>query len=102
MKPGDWNCPICNVIIFRSKNECFKCKSKKTEEVIKQHPYTNEIYEKIKKDLYEDIEKDRKNQRNLKIQQAINEGLPQLYYVTSCSICKNQHNPNPHNCWKYS
>eukprot|EP00931_Biecheleriopsis_adriatica_P087710 TRINITY_DN6213_c0_g1_i1.p1 TRINITY_DN6213_c0_g1~~TRINITY_DN6213_c0_g1_i1.p1 ORF type:complete len:192 (-),score=23.28 TRINITY_DN6213_c0_g1_i1:102-677(-) len=24
-RPGDWNCPKCNFLVFASKDECFKC-----------------------------------------------------------------------------
>lgn len=49
IKFGDWMCPVCNVNIFRSKNECRKCKTKKPIPIINK---PNEIYEKITKELY--------------------------------------------------
>lgn len=29
MRPGDWLCNKCNVLIFASKSECRRCKTKK-------------------------------------------------------------------------
>eukprot|EP00435_Cladocopium_sp_Y103_P048926 s1304_g14.t1 len=28
-RPGDWKCPNCAVMVFASKNECFKCHTRK-------------------------------------------------------------------------
>ena len=28
-RPGDWDCPVCNQLIFGSRPECRKCGSKK-------------------------------------------------------------------------
>lgn len=99
IKFGDWMCPVCNVNIFRSKNECRKCKTKKPILIVNK---PNEIYGKITKELYTKLNEENIKQREEKIQQAEREGLPKLFYVTSCTLCKNQHNPQPHNCWKYS
>lgn len=103
-KYNDWMCQICNVNIFGSKNECLKCKSKKPQNLnnnLQTNPIVN-LYNEIKQNIYEEIKINKINENNNKIQRAIDEGLPRLYYVSNCSICKNQHNPKQHNCWKYS
>eukprot|EP00440_Ansanella_granifera_P029270 gb/GFBE01031793.1/.p1 GENE.gb/GFBE01031793.1/~~gb/GFBE01031793.1/.p1 ORF type:complete len:178 (+),score=19.03 gb/GFBE01031793.1/:1-534(+) len=30
-RPGDWNCPKCNFLVFASKSECFKCGARKDD-----------------------------------------------------------------------
>eukprot|EP01043_Picozoa_sp_COSAG02_P014501 COSAG02_NODE_599_length_19741_cov_177.207311_11_plen_346_part_00 len=31
IRPGDWQCPECGVNVFASKNECFRCQTRKPE-----------------------------------------------------------------------
>lgn len=98
MKCGDWMCPNCNVVIFRGKTMCKKCKA------IKPTPknHVNEEYANIVRQSDEEIMTKRVNESNELIQKAISEGKPKLFYVTSCALCKNSDNTPNHNCWKYS
>lgn len=103
-KEGDWMCPNCKVNIFRSKNECIKCKARKpvlTEPDVYHSP-SNRIYDQSTQELYKQIDLERQIKRNELIQKAIAEGKPKLYYASSCSKCRSENDPLQHNCWKYS
>ena len=99
-KIGDWICPNCKVNIFRSKSECKKCKIKKPEKNINN--YNNLEYNKLYEKTINEVNEENKIQRENLINRAIDERLPRLYYVTTCSKCKSGEDQTTHNCWKYS
>lgn len=112
---NDWYCSTCNFTIFGSKNSCKKCGQPKPK------PNPKPVFRKVPKpEPDSDIIRNIKQQRDAELklylsevdamrvrktnelkEKAIQEGLPPLYYVTSCTECKS-FNPKPgHNCWKY-
>ncbi len=99
---GDWHCPNCNMNIFKHKTECKKCKYQKQTFPQQHRIVNNDSYNKSVETLYAEIYVENDVAKQTKMQQAMDEGKPVMFYVTNCSICKNTQKPKPHNCWKYS